>query len=85
VAVAVAAGRFTRWQIACVAHGQPWWRRESIVVSQWCYSGVTVALQWCYSGVTVALQWRYSGVTVVVVLLRYYRIITYYNDGVNVW
>jgi hypothetical protein len=35
------------------------------VVSQLCYSGVTVALPWCCSGatsgVTVVLQWRHHG------------------------
>jgi hypothetical protein len=35
------------------------------VVSQWCYSGVTVVLQWCYNGVTMVLQWCYNGVTMV--------------------
>jgi hypothetical protein len=32
---------------------------------QWCYSGVasgvTVVSQWCYSAVTMVLQWCYSG------------------------
>jgi hypothetical protein len=36
----------------------------SIVVLQWCCSGVAVVLQWCCSGVAVVLQWCCSGVTV---------------------
>ena len=33
------------------------------MVSQWCYSGVTVVVQWCYSGVTGVLQECYRSAT----------------------
>jgi hypothetical protein len=45
--------------IACTALQESY--SNSVVVFQWWYSGVTVALQWCYS----VSYWCYSGVTVV--------------------
>jgi hypothetical protein len=48
----------------------------SVIMLEWCYSGVTVVLRWCCNGVTMVLQWCCHGVALQMVLQWCYNDVT---------